>query len=59
MDIIDATPECGAAEGAERYSPRQLRLIRRFTKLVGQNERSVLPALEVLVSKMLNDRSDQ
>ena len=57
MDIIDANAEHGAADGPERYSPRQLRLIRRFTTLVGQNERSVLPALELLVGKMLNDGS--
>ncbi len=57
MDIIDATAAGGAIDGPERYSPRQLRLIRRFTNLVGKNERKVLPALEVLVDKMLSDDS--
>ena len=57
MDIIDATAEGGSVGGPERYTPRQLRLIRRFTTLVGKNERSLLSALELLVGKMLNDGS--
>lgn len=57
MDIIDATAEGGAVDGPERYTPRQLRLIRRFTSLVGENERKVLSALEVVVGKMRSDDS--
>jgi transcriptional regulator with XRE-family HTH domain len=55
MDLIDVMAEVGEAGGPERYSPRQLRLIRRFTALVGQNESKVLGALEVLVGKMLEE----
>ena len=56
---IDVMAEIGGGEGPERYSPRQVRLIRRFVALVGQNETKVLGALEVLVGKMLVEASQQ
>ncbi len=55
MDLIDVMGEADGNRGPERYSPRQLRLIRRFTALVGQNQSKVLGALEVLIGKMLEE----
>ncbi len=53
MDLIDAKAELEVADRPESYSPRQLRLIRRFTALVGQNQPKMFAALELLVGKML------
>ncbi len=59
MDLIDVMAEVGGGGGPERYSPRQLRLIRGFVALVGQKETKVLGALEVLVGKMLKEGTGQ
>ena len=53
MDLIDAKAEFEAGDRPESYSPRQLKLIRRFTTLVGQNEPKMFGALELVVGKML------
>ena len=57
MDLVDTGVEARRDKAAERYSRRQLRLIRRFTALVEQDEKEVLAALEVLVGRMLEDGS--
>jgi transcriptional regulator with XRE-family HTH domain len=55
MDLVDSTGEFGVDKGPARYSARQLRLIRRFTALVGRNEKKMLTALELLVASLLQD----
>ncbi len=55
MDLIDVMAEVGGDGRPERYSPGQLRLIRRFVTLVGQNETKVLGALDVLVGQILKE----
>lgn len=58
MDLINAGTGAGRGDGPERYSLRQLRLIRRFTVLVGRNEPRLLAALDVFITGMLgNDPS--
>ena len=58
MDLVDTGAEFTRGDGPERYSSRQLRLIRRFTALVGRNERKMLTAFEVLIGRVLEDGND-
>ena len=53
MDLIDTRKERDGGERSERYSPRQIRLLRRFMSLLRQSSPSVLTALEVLVNQLL------
>lgn len=55
MDLIDVGPDPGVQP--ERYSLRQLRLIRRFTALVQRGGPKLLTALEVLVGEILKDEA--
>ncbi len=55
MDLIDIGSERGPDASPESYSPRQLRLIRRFTALVQRRDPKLLMALEVIVGEMLQD----
>ncbi len=57
IDLVDSGFESKRNKTAERYSPRQLRLIRRFAALVEQDEKEVLTALDVLIGRMLKDGS--
>ncbi len=59
MDLVDAAGEFGQGKGPERYSPRQLRLIRKFTTLVGEDDRKLLTALEVLVGRMSEGKTEE
>jgi transcriptional regulator with XRE-family HTH domain len=56
MDLIatgvDSDPD------PERFTPRQIRLLRRFAALVQEGSPHLLRALEVLVAEVLADRSD-
>ena len=57
MDLIDIGSEHGPDASPESYSPRQLRLIRRFTSVVQRRDPKLLAALEVIVGEMLDDRT--
>jgi transcriptional regulator with XRE-family HTH domain len=55
LDLIDR--KAGSRRGPETFSPRQIRLLRRFVRLVQQCSPSLLRALEVLVGEMLDGRA--
>jgi transcriptional regulator with XRE-family HTH domain len=53
IDLIDPKWGFGSRGRAERYSPRQLRLMRRFTALVREGSPELLKGLEVVVGGLL------
>ena len=53
IDLIDPKWGFGTRGRAERYSPRQIRLMRRFTALVREGSPELLKGLEVVVSGLL------
>jgi HTH-type transcriptional repressor of puuD len=53
IDLIDPKWGFGSRGRAERYSPRQIRLMRRFTALVREGSPELLKGLEVVVSGLL------
>lgn len=55
MDLIDTGSQHGRLGPGERYTPRQLRLLRRFTVLLQRGNPNVLKALEVLVGEILEN----
>ncbi len=57
MDLLDTGKGPRKTNGTERYTPRQLRLLRRFSALLQKSEPKMLNALELLVGGLLKDRS--
>jgi DNA-binding XRE family transcriptional regulator len=55
MDLIDTGSQYGRVSSGERYTPRQLRLLRRFTVLLQRSNPNLQKALEVLVGEILED----
>jgi transcriptional regulator with XRE-family HTH domain len=53
LDLVDR--EAGSRRGLETFSPRQIRLLRRFARLVQQGDPALLRALEVLAGEILKD----
>jgi transcriptional regulator with XRE-family HTH domain len=53
IDLIDPKWGFGSRGRAERYSPRQIRLMRGFTALVRKGSPELLKSLEVVVSNLL------
>jgi transcriptional regulator with XRE-family HTH domain len=53
IDLIDPQWGFGSKGPAERYSPRQIRLMRQFTALVREGSPELLKSLEVVVSSLL------
>ena len=53
LDLMDPKWEFRAHGREERYSPRQLRLLRRFTALVREGQPEVLRGVELLVGSLL------
>jgi HTH-type transcriptional repressor of puuD len=53
IDLIDPHWGFGTRGRAERYSPRQIRLMRRFTALVREGSPELLKGLEVVVAGLL------
>jgi hypothetical protein len=53
IDLIDPKWESGSGEHGERYTPRQIRLMRRFTALVREGSPELLKSLEVVVGGLL------
>ena len=58
MDLIDVNAELKGGD-LTGFSPRQVRLVRRFTALVHRGSPNLLRALEVLVAEILEDRNNQ
>ncbi len=53
IDLIDPKWGFGSRGRAERYSPRQIRLMRGFTALVRKGSPELLKSLEVVVANLL------
>ena len=53
LDLMDPKWEFRRHGREERYSPRQLRLLRRFTALVREGQPEVLRGVELLVGSLL------
>ena len=53
IDLIDPKWGFGSRGRAERYSPRQIRLMRTFTALVRKGSPELLKSLEVVVGNLL------
>jgi hypothetical protein len=53
IDLIDPKWGFGSRGRAERYSPRQIRLMRSFTALVRKGSPELLKSLEVVVGGLL------
>jgi transcriptional regulator with XRE-family HTH domain len=53
IDLIDPKWGFGSRGRAERYSPRQIRLMRGFTALIRKAPPELLKSLEVVVSNLL------
>ena len=56
IDLIDPKWGLGSDSRGERYTPRQIRLMRRFTALVREGSPELLKSLEVVVSGLLEPR---
>ena len=53
IDLIDPKWKPGSKGRGERYTPRQIRLMRRFTALVREGSPELLKSLEVVVGGLL------
>jgi transcriptional regulator with XRE-family HTH domain len=53
LDLIDSG--AGSRRSPETFSPRQIRLLRRFAGWVQQGDPTLLKALEVLAGEILDD----
>ncbi len=53
IDLIDHRPQFRSTDGTEHYSPRQIRLMRRFTKLVREGSPELLNSLDVIIGGLL------
>jgi hypothetical protein len=53
IDLIDPKWGLGSEGRGERYTPRQIRLMRRFTALVRTGSPELLKSLEVVVGGLL------
>ena len=58
IDLIDHRPQSHSADATEHYSPRQIRLMRRFTALVRQGSPELLKSLDVLIGGLLDQRTN-
>jgi transcriptional regulator with XRE-family HTH domain len=56
LDLIETGAVVRRSGGAELYSTRQLKLLRRFTTVLQKSDPSVVRALDVLISEMANGR---
>jgi transcriptional regulator with XRE-family HTH domain len=53
IDLIDPKLGLGSRARGERYSPRQIRLMRRFATLMREGSPELLKSLEVVVNGLL------
>jgi transcriptional regulator with XRE-family HTH domain len=52
MDLIDTNASDGVSADPDKYTPRQLRLLGRFTHVLRDADRDLLKALEVLLDQI-------
>ena len=57
MDLLDTGKGPRSSNDRERYTPRQLRMLRRFSALLQKSEPKMLNALEMLVGQLLKNGS--
>jgi transcriptional regulator with XRE-family HTH domain len=57
LDLIDTGSNLEGDSDEESYSPRQIRLLRRFMEILRQSSPSVLSAHEVILGGHVEDRS--
>jgi hypothetical protein len=57
MDLVDTEVGPRALAKGSGYTPRQLRLLRRFTAVLEQADPDLLKALEVLLARTLEPRA--
>ena len=55
-DLMHAGSEPGLEREMERYSARQLRLLRQFAAVLARGEPEVLKAFETLIKKVLDEQ---
>jgi transcriptional regulator with XRE-family HTH domain len=58
MDLIDTNASDVSAD-PDRFTPRQLRLLSRFSRIVGDGDRTLVRALEVLLEQLWTARQAQ
>jgi transcriptional regulator with XRE-family HTH domain len=56
MDLIDTRASDGVSDDPDKYTPRQLRLLSRFSHVVRDGDRNLLRALEVLMEQIWTAR---
>ena len=56
IDLMGSDAEPGLEKQMERYSPRQLRLLREFAALLAHGDQDVLKAFETLIRKVRNEQ---
>lgn len=56
MDLLDTHAANGVSEDPDKYTPRQLRLMSRFARVVRDSDRTLLRALEVLLEQIWTAR---
>lgn len=54
IDLMDRGPEPGLEQEVERYSARQLRLLRQFAAVLARGDRDVQNAFETLIRRVLD-----
>lgn len=59
MDLIETHAPDGVSTDPDKYTPRQLRLLSRFSHVVRDADRSLLRALEVLLEQIWTAREAQ
>jgi transcriptional regulator with XRE-family HTH domain len=57
IDLMDPGSRPGLEKEMERYSARQLRLLRQFAAVLARGERDVLKAFETLIKKVLHEQA--
>jgi len=57
IDLMDTGSEPGLEKEMERYSARQLRLLRQFAAVLARGEEGVLKAFETLIKKVLDEKA--
>jgi transcriptional regulator with XRE-family HTH domain len=58
IDLVDHRRQLRSAEDTEHYSPRQIRVMRRFTKLVREGSPEILNGLDVVIGGLLAQRGN-
>lgn len=55
LDLIDTGSSSSQTVMAERYTPRQVRLLRRFAGLLLESRPEIVRAMEILVGEIVSD----